>query len=130
MTTDTDATPSTPKTKAPRQTKAQLEAEERRQAKARNETNERARLELRKLLRTVTQGDWLKICRALDLTREQIADDENLTLLAAAWVKDTRANGASDWDVLLELTDRQLLEFHGYALAPLPPEEDPGVLNG
>lgn len=112
-------TPTKTKTKP---TKAQLAEAERARA-ARIEHNNKARRELLKLLRTITQGDWLAICRALDLTRDQISDDENLTLLAAAWVKDKRKHGASSWDVLLEMTDADLLEFHGYQLEPRDDDE-------
>lgn len=104
-------------TKPKPKTKAQL-AEEQRAREARLEHNRKARRELLKLIRSITQGDWLAICRALDLSRETISDDENLMLLAAAYVKEKREKGAASWDVLLELTDADLLTFHGYQLAP------------
>lgn len=116
--------PTSPKPKP--KTKAQV-AEEARAREARVENNRKARAELLKLLRTITQGEWLTICRALDLTRDQIGDDENLTLLAAAWVKDKRKHGSSSFEVLLELTDRGLLEFHGYQLPPVEDDEDDGA---
>lgn len=112
MTTDTTAT------KKP--TKAQLE----RDAKARNENNREANNKLRFFIRTMTQGEWLAICRALDLSRDSIADDENLVLLAAAWAKDKRDRGAGNMGELLELTDRQLGERHGFQY---PPEDAGGA---
>lgn len=101
--------------------------EEDRDKARRDEQNRKARAELTKLLRSTTQGEWLTVCRYLDLSRDQIADDDNLTLLAMAYVADKRKHGASSFDVLLELTDRGLLEFHGFAPAPLKDEDaDPG----
>jgi hypothetical protein len=110
----------------PTKTKAQLAAEEAERArKARTENNDRARHDLKFLIRSITQGEWLSICRQLDLTRDQIGEDENLMLLAAAWVKEKRKHGTASFDVLLELTDRGLLEFHGYQLAPEDEDDAP-----
>lgn len=98
-------------------------AEAKRRREAHNvETNNR----LKFFGRTVNQGEWLRICRLLDYSREQISEDQNLTLLALAWVKDKRERGGGDVDVLdhlLTFTDEQLLEFHGFEVDPADADE-------
>lgn len=68
---------------------------------------------------TVTQREWLLITIRLDRTREQIAADGGLRLLALAWVREKRDHGGADWDTLLDMTDDQLVERHGF------PTEEP-----
>jgi hypothetical protein len=64
--------------------------------------------------RAITQRDWLLITQALDKTRKDILEDGGLRLLALAWVKEKNAHGGASWDVLLDMTDDQLLEMHGF----------------
>lgn len=116
-------TQTTAQTKAKTKTKAQLETE-RRDREARAEHNKGKRRELKALIRETTQGEWLAVCRGLSLTREQVQGDEDLLLLAMAWVRDKRKHGSASWDVLLELTDRGVLEFHGFQLAPIDDDDD------
>lgn len=120
MTTDT--------TKPARKTKAQL-ATERREREARAEHNKGKRRELRALIRSTTQGEWIAVCRGLSMTRETITNDEDLLLLAMAWVRDKRKHGSASWDVLLELTDRGVLEFHGFELGPVDDDDPAGDDN-
>lgn len=129
MTTDT-----TPTTRTRKPTKAQQakteQAAQARAAQARAEQNAKARHGLRFLIRSITQGEWLAICRGLDMTRAGIADDDSLTMLAAAYVKDKRENGVSSWEVLLEMTDLDLMRFHGFDVGALEegaPDDPPAV---
>lgn len=99
-----------------------LTAQERQAAVKAN--NEQAQKWLRLFGRTMTQGDWLTITRLLDMSREDIGEDQNLVLLAFAYVKEKRAHGEASIDILLELTDRQLLAAHGFAHDPDDDDED------
>lgn len=125
MTTATKTT-KTAAAKPATKTKAQLEADRRERA-ARDEHNAKARHKLKFLIRSITQGEWLSICRQLDMSRAAIAGDDNLTLLAAAWVAEKRKHGTSSFDVLLELTDDGLADFHGFQL---PPRDDDDETTG
>jgi hypothetical protein len=69
--------------------------------------------------RSVTQRDWLNITQVLDRTRAQVLEDGGLRLLALAWVKEKAAHGGASWEVLLEMTDEDLLALHGF-----PTEDD------
>lgn len=69
---------------------------------------------------SVTQREWLNITGKLDRTRDQIASDSNLSLLALAWVKELHEHGGASWDRFLDMTDEQLAEYHG-----LPVDERP-----
>lgn len=71
-----------------------------------------ARLEA--IQRNVTQREWLNITQVLDRTRVEIIEDGGLRLLALGWVKEKHAHGGASWDVLLDMTDDQLLELHGF----------------
>lgn len=82
---------------------------------------EEAQAALEDLERSVTQREWLLITIRLDRTREQIAQDGGLRLLALTWVKEKREHGGADWDRLLDMTDDDLAEAHG--LPTETPEE-------
>lgn len=69
---------------------------------------------------TITQREWLLITTRLDRSREQIAKDGALRLLALGWVREKREHGGASWDRLLEMTDDELL-----ALADFPTEDPP-----
>ncbi len=69
--------------------------------------------------RTVTQRDWLNITQVLDRTRTEVITDGGLRLLALAWVKEKNAHGGASWDVLLDMTDEEILTLHGF-----PTEDD------
>ena len=92
--------------------------------------NARASADLKRLTRSVTQGEWLALTRLLDRSRAEIAEDGNLTLLALAYVAEKREHGRASLELLLELTDEQLLAAHGFASPPdddeQPAEEDTG----
>lgn len=88
---------------------AQLSPRERWQLQN-DEANER----LNKLAAETTQREWLTITTALDRTRQQIGADNGLTLLAMAWVSEKRAHGGASWDRLLDMSDDQLAQLHGY----------------
>lgn len=75
-------------------------------------TDAEARLE--QLQRSTTQRDWLLITQALNRTRNEVVSDGGLRLLALAFVKEKRDHGGANWDVLLDMTDEQLLELHGF----------------
>lgn len=68
---------------------------------------------------TVTQREWLLVTAALDRTRDQIAQDGSLRMLALAWVREKHDHGGASWDALLDMTDRDLVRLHGF------PEETP-----
>jgi hypothetical protein len=76
--------------------------------------NDEANERLNELARTTTQREWLLITTALDRNRQQIGADDGLTLLAMAWVKEKREHGGASWDRLLDLTDQQLADLHGF----------------
>jgi hypothetical protein len=76
--------------------------------------NDEANKRLNKLAGETTQREWLLITTALDRTRQQIGADNGLTMLAMAWVHEKRAHGGASWDRLLDMTDDQLAELHGY----------------
>ena len=114
MTTDTSSAATTPDELEERRKAAREKAE-------REEQTVKARAELRRLAKSVQQGEWLTVCRKLAMSRAEIGDDHNLSLLALAYIKDKRENGASSFEVLLELTDSDLLEFHGF---PTDDEDD------
>jgi len=123
MTTAKKATPAR-KTAAQRRTEA--EEQKARQAaleeRVRTEWQEKvdqATEDLDALEGTVTQREWLLITMRLDRTREQIAADGSLRLLALAWVREKRDHGGADWDRLLDMTDEDLVKAHGF------PTEDP-----
>lgn len=84
---------------------------------------ERAQHDLKFFARTLTQGDWLDITRRLDMSRAAIGEDNNLTLLALAYVKEKRAHGSASIDVLLQMTDADLLEAHGFPASLLDADE-------
>ena len=76
--------------------------------------NEEANERLQAIAASVTQREWLIITRTLDRNRQQIGSDTGLTLLAMGWVKEKREHGGASWDRLLDLTDEQLEELHGF----------------
>ncbi len=64
--------------------------------------------------RTITQRDWLNITQVLDRPRTTILEDGGLRLLALAWVKEKAAHGGASWEVLLDMTDEEILALHGF----------------
>lgn len=90
------------------------------------------RADLAKFSETITQREWLLVQRALEASRDQIADDEGLTLLALAWIRNKREHGGASWDRLLDMTDADLRAEHGFPerpsreVEPVPPVEQPG----
>lgn len=76
--------------------------------------NDAANERLQQLARSVTQREWLLITAALDRTRNEIGADTGLTLLAMGWVREKRDHGGASWDRLLDFTDEQLQQLHGY----------------
>lgn len=62
---------------------------------------------------TITQREWLQITGKIDRGRKEILSDENLKLLALAWIHAKREHGGAQWEPLLDLTDTGLLEFLG-----------------
>lgn len=87
--------------------KARLEEKAQREAEARDE---RIREDLAALEATVTQREWLLICRRLDVTRQRIDEDYGVRVLALAWVRQKRTHGGAEWDKLLDMTDEQLAD--------------------
>lgn len=79
---------------------------------------------LEDLENTVTQREWLLITARLDRTRDQIATDGSLRLLALGWVKEKHDHGGANWDILLEMTDKELVRLHGF------PDETPEETQG
>lgn len=77
--------------------------------------------------RSVTQRDWLNITQVLNATRAQVLEDGGLRLLALAWVKEKAAHGGASWDVLLDLTDEDLLVLHGFPTHDDAPDEAPAA---
>lgn len=71
------------------------------------------------LQKTITQREWLLICRTLDLPREAVVRDGGTRLLALAWIKGKRDHGGAKWEPLLEATDEEMLVIHGF------PTEEP-----
>lgn len=95
------------KAETPEARKARLEEKAKREAEARDE---RIREDLAALEATVTQREWLLICRRLEVSRQQIDEDYGLRVLALAWVRQKRAHGGAEWDKLLDMTDEQLAD--------------------
>jgi hypothetical protein len=81
---------------------------------------EEATAALEDLERTVTQREWLLIRQRLNASREEIAKEGGLRLLALAWIREKREHGGASWDRLLEMTDEELVALHGF------PTEEPG----
>lgn len=111
-------------------------AAEKRFAARLDSINEKADADLIKLAASVTQGEWLAIRRALDLTRAEISEERSLMLTVLAYVKEKREHGAASWDVILDKTDEEIARLHGYMgeddLKALELEErkGEGVKNG
>lgn len=84
------------------------------QAAIDREQAEQAGEELKRIIMSVTQREWLLITGKLDRTRDQISEDSGLSLLAAAWMKNRRAHGGADWDRLLDMTDQELTVELGF----------------
>lgn len=82
---------------------------------------EEATAALADLERTVTQREWLLIRQRLNASREEIAKEGGLRLLALAWIREKREHGGASWDRLLEMTDEDLVALHGF-----PTEEPEG----
>lgn len=79
--------------------------------------------ELEALERSVTQREWLLIRQRLNASREEIAKEGGLRLLALAWIREKRDHGGASWDRLLEMTDEELVALHGF------PTEEPEVAD-
>lgn len=77
---------------------------------------ERFEVELQELEESIVQREWLLVTRALDHSRADIMADGSLKLLALGWIKEKRAHGGADWDKLLDMTDKELLELHGISV--------------
>ncbi len=106
--------------KKPAAAKVALTTEEQAQEAADRISNDLSELEA-----TVTQREWLLVCNKLDRNREQIHKDGSLRLLALAFVRQKREHGGANWDRLLDCTDAELLELHGYAIEnPAAAEQD------
>lgn len=126
-------TPSTPEeaTEAPQETGETAEATEvrrkdleARQVEAYRERVKEASDGLDELQETVTQREWLLITAKLDRPRQAIVEDGGLRLLALAWVKEKREHGGASWDRLLDMTDTDLVEVHGFPAEDPPPGYD------
>lgn len=91
---------------------------------------ERIASELAELEATVTQREWLLVCNQLDRNRAQIAADGGLRLLALAWVRQKREHGGASWERLLDLTDTELLELHGFQIENPAAEAGEGEAAG
>src|SRR5689334_6293250 len=83
------------RTEAEAQKARQAELEARVQAEY-QEKVEAATDALEDLENSVTQREWLLITLRLDRTREQIAKDGSLRLLALGWVREKRDHGGAD----------------------------------
>lgn len=88
---------------------------------------EEATADLADLERTVTQREWLLIRQRLNASREEIANEGGLRLLALGWIREKREHGGASWDRLLEMTDEELVRLHGFPTEedPTPPPADP-----
>lgn len=84
---------------------------------------EESRLELDVFEASVTQREWLLMCRRLECDRSAIRTDGSLRLLALGWLREKREHGGASWDALLDMTDRQLLDVHGWPHQPEVPAE-------
>lgn len=91
---------------------------------ARAERLKAANEAIESLAETVTQREWLLVAHRLDKTRDQINADGSLRLLALAWIKEKRDHGGADWDRLLDMTDKELLEVHGISQEDSTAEEE------
>lgn len=109
--------------KTPQERREALEERRAREAQAREAA---VAADLDQLEASITQREWLLICRRLEVTRQQIAADLSLRLLALAWVRQQRTHGGAEWDKLLGLTDEQIIGVLGYDLDgnPLTPAGD------
>lgn len=79
-----------------------------------------AQAQLQAIADECTQREWLQITKALDCTRQQIADDSGLTCLAMLWAREKHAHGGASWDRLLDLTDQQLEAELGFPAGDRP----------
>lgn len=112
-----------PKRTAAQETQARQADLERKAQEAFQARVEEATEDLAALEKTVTQREWLLIRQRLNASREEIAKEGGLRLLALAWVRGKREHGGASWDRLLEMTDEDLVALHGF-----PTEEPEGGL--
>lgn len=115
---------------APKRTAQQEQQARQRDLEAKAQEAFQARVEeataaLEDLERTVTQREWLLIRQRLNASREEIAKEGGLRLLALAWIREKREHGGASWDRLLEMTDEELVSLHGF-----PTSEEPGETAG
>lgn len=76
--------------------------------------NTRAKNKIQALAKTISQKEWLDICRALDMTRSQIGAEPMLLAAAVLWVIEKREHGAADWSVILDKSDEEIGAALGY----------------
>lgn len=114
------AASTTPKRTRQEEEKARQMDLERKAQEAFQARVEEATEDLEALERTVTQREWLLIRQRLNASREEIAKEGGLRLLALAWIREKRDHGGASWDRLLEMTDEELVALHGF------PTEEPG----
>lgn len=62
---------------------------------------------------SITQREWLSICRALDAHKDEVLEHDEFLIPAVAWVSIKRRDGRADWDAVLELTDTEAIEAIG-----------------
>jgi hypothetical protein len=106
-------------TERARQADLEAKAQEAYQARVEEATEDLANLE-----RSVTQREWLLIRQRLNASREEIAKEGGLRLLALAWIREKREHGGASWDRLLEMTDEDLVRLHGFPVGEddVPPD--------
>lgn len=68
------------------------------------------KIDVKGLLATVTQREWLLICRALEASKDDVLEQSELLLPALCWINRKRTKGAvADWEQVLDLLDSDLL---------------------
>jgi hypothetical protein len=87
------------------------------------ETPETTAVDLGELATTITQREWLLICRALEASKDDILERSELLMPAIAWVHLKRAHGGADWDKVLDLTDLEVIDLLGLNTDEVAEEE-------
>lgn len=68
---------------------------------------------IRSILDNVTQREKLLVAQALDRPYVEILTDPDRILPALLWLERKHDHGGQDWNTILDLTDRQILEALG-----------------
>lgn len=67
-----------------------------------------SKVDIEALVSSITQREWLQICRTLEAGKEDVIEQAELMFPALLWVHRKHAHGGADWDKVLDLTDGEV----------------------